>query len=50
MALHTVRETGNVAIFERLGFVVESEEPAALFESDKFPELSEVVMVKELRK
>ena len=49
MALHTVRETGNVAIFERLGFVVESEKPTALFESDTFAELSEVVMVKEIR-
>jgi GNAT superfamily N-acetyltransferase len=48
MVLHTVRETGNVRIFERLGFRTESEEPAELFESVRFPVLSEVVMRKDL--
>ena len=46
--LHTVRETGNVEIFERLGFLVESEEPTTLFQSEKFSALSEVVMRKDL--
>ena len=46
VALHTVRETGNVAIFERLGFVVQSERRTDLFVSDSYPELFEVVMTK----
>jgi GNAT superfamily N-acetyltransferase len=48
MVLHTVRETGNVRIFERLGFRVLSEQPTDLFQSDTLPVLSEVVMRKEL--
>jgi GNAT superfamily N-acetyltransferase len=48
MALHTVRETGNVAIFERLGFVVEAEGPVTFFASDRFSELSEVLMIRHL--
>jgi ribosomal protein S18 acetylase RimI-like enzyme len=48
VGLHTVRETGNVEIFERLGFVVESEGPTDLFESQTFPELSEVVLSKRI--
>ena len=44
VALHTVRETGNVAMFERLGFTVESEEFTDLFVSERFGKLSEVVM------
>jgi ribosomal protein S18 acetylase RimI-like enzyme len=46
--LHTVRETGNVDVFQRLGFRVESEEPTTLFESDRFSALSEVVMRKDI--
>jgi hypothetical protein len=46
--LHTVRETGNVEIFERLGFLVESEEPTNLFQSETCSALSEVVMRKDL--
>ena len=46
MALRTVRETGNVPIFERLGFVVESEELTNLFVSERFAQLSEVLMLK----
>jgi GNAT superfamily N-acetyltransferase len=46
MALHTVRETENVPIFERLGFAVASEEPTDLFVSERFSELIEVVMLK----
>ena len=48
MILHTVRETGNVDVFQRLGFLVESEELTTLFESDRFSALSEVVMKKDL--
>jgi hypothetical protein len=48
MTLHTVRETGNIAVFERLGFVVESEGPSSLFESETFPGLSEAFMKKDL--
>jgi hypothetical protein len=48
MILHTVRETGNVTIFRRLGFLVESEESTTLFKSDRFSTLSEVVMRKEV--
>jgi ribosomal protein S18 acetylase RimI-like enzyme len=48
MTLWTVRETRNVEIFQRLGFAVETEEPSTLFESDKFPSLSEVFMRKDL--
>jgi N-acetylglutamate synthase-like GNAT family acetyltransferase len=44
VVLHTVLETGNVAIFERMGFVIESQQPTGLFESDAFPMLTEVVM------
>jgi ribosomal protein S18 acetylase RimI-like enzyme len=46
--LHTVRETGNVEVFQRLGFLVESEEPTTLFQSDRFSALSEVVMRREV--
>ena len=42
MVAHTVRETGNVAVFERLGFLVESQESTGLIVSDRFPTLSEV--------
>lgn len=46
MALRTVRETGNVPIFERLGFVVESEELTDIFVSERFAQLFEVLMLK----
>lgn len=45
---HTVRETGNVPIFEKLGFEVESEEPTPLFESERHRTLTEVAMRKRL--
>jgi ribosomal protein S18 acetylase RimI-like enzyme len=48
MVLHTVRETGNVGIFERMGFEVESQMPTLLFESETASTLHEVVMVKEI--
>lgn len=46
--LHTVRETGNVAIFERLGFSVESEDLTDLFELEGGMAAVEVVMRKNL--
>jgi GNAT superfamily N-acetyltransferase len=42
LAAHTIRETGNVPVFERLGFHIVSEEPDDYSESDVFPELSDV--------
>lgn len=48
VTLYTVRETGNVSIFERMGFRVESEEPTRLFESRSHRTLSEVMMRKTL--
>lgn len=50
LVLRTVRETGNVEIFERLGFVVESEGPTDLFQGAESAILSEVVMRKDLAK
>jgi len=46
--LHTVRETGNVAIFECMGFGVVTEAPTALFENDAGTTLHEVLMRKSL--
>jgi ribosomal protein S18 acetylase RimI-like enzyme len=44
LSLYTVRETGNVAIFERLGFRIRREANDATFESDRFATLTEVSM------
>src|SRR5688572_7446346 len=46
VTLYTVRETGNVGVFERMGFMVVSEEPSKLFQSVSFSSLSEVHMIK----
>jgi ribosomal protein S18 acetylase RimI-like enzyme len=46
LSLYTVRETGNVSVFEKLGFGVIREEPAQQFESDRFDVLNEVFMEK----
>jgi GNAT superfamily N-acetyltransferase len=46
--LHTVQESGNVTIFERLGFAIESQDPTNLFESDLHSTLHEVAMSKEI--
>jgi ribosomal protein S18 acetylase RimI-like enzyme len=48
VTLHTVRETGNVEIFQRLGFLVESEAPTDLFQGEGRKMFSEVVMRKDL--
>jgi len=45
LTLWTILETGNVPIFERLGFRVVQVEKADLFESDQFEELEEALMV-----
>jgi ribosomal protein S18 acetylase RimI-like enzyme len=41
LTLYTIRETGNVALFERLGFRVVGEEVASWCESDRFDKLHE---------
>lgn len=41
---HTVKETGNVGIFEHLGFSVVSEEPDRFSESDAYTSLTDVRM------
>lgn len=46
--LHTVRETGNVEVFQRLGFRVDSEGPTDLFRGEASSPLFEVVMRKDL--
>lgn len=46
--LHTVKETGNVEVFRRLGFTVVAERENALFESDRFDKLTEVEMILQL--
>ena len=38
----TIKETGNVPVFQRLGFVVTAEQPDTLFVSDLFSCLTEV--------
>lgn len=45
LKLHTVKETGNVEIFRRLGFMVTAEQEENLFESDRFDKLTDVEMV-----
>lgn len=38
----TIKETGNVPVFQRLGFIATEEHPDTLFVSDHFPCLTEV--------
>ncbi|MHC4218771.1 MAG: GNAT family N-acetyltransferase [Planctomycetota bacterium] len=49
LTLYTIRQTGATQIFECLGFGVESEEPASLFESTSSGPLTEVFMRKDVR-
>jgi len=42
LATRTVKETGNVPVFQRLGFDVLTERPDEYSESDKYRELTEV--------
>ena len=44
LSTYTVTQTGNPAIFERMGFRVISEEPSDLFESDHFEVLTEAYL------
>jgi N-acetylglutamate synthase-like GNAT family acetyltransferase len=46
LSLYTVKQTGNVAIFDRLGFRSVSEEPASWAVSDRCIELTDVFMQK----
>jgi len=48
LKLHTIKETGNVEVFKRLGFKVALEQIDVLFESDKFEKLTDVEMIMEL--
>jgi ribosomal protein S18 acetylase RimI-like enzyme len=44
LATYTVTQTGNPAIFERLGFRIISEERSELFESNRFDALTEAYL------
>ena len=44
LSTYTVTQTGNVAIFERVGFRVVCEEPSELFESDRFDTITETYL------
>lgn len=44
VVLDTIKETGNVPLFEKLGFRVFAESITSCFESDTYPELHEVKM------
>jgi GNAT superfamily N-acetyltransferase len=46
LTLHAIRQTGNVAIFERLGFAVARESPATDYTSDAHAQLTEVTMIR----
>jgi len=48
LSLYTVRQTGNVAVFARLGFTPVAEEPSRLLVSPTGGDLSEVYMEKRL--
>ncbi|MCP4745673.1 MAG: GNAT family N-acetyltransferase [Desulfobacteraceae bacterium] len=48
LKLHTVKETGNVDVFRRLGFTVVAERESNFFESDRFDKLTEVEMIMRL--
>jgi ribosomal protein S18 acetylase RimI-like enzyme len=48
ITLYTILQTGNVAVFERLGFEIESEAPTPLFEGEHHQTLTEVSMRKRL--
>ncbi len=44
LSAFTVTQTGNPEIFQRMGFEIVSEEPAILYESDRFESLTEVYL------
>jgi len=47
LRLNTIQETGNVAIFERLGFAVDSTTEATWCISERFPQLNDVSMTRQ---
>ena len=47
LALNTIQETGNVAIFQRLGFTVDATTEATWCISDRFPQLNDVSMTRQ---
>ncbi len=44
LSTYTVTQTGNCAIFEKMGFRVIYEEPSELFESDQFDTITETYL------
>ena len=44
LRLNTIQETGNIAIFQRLGFSVDNTTEATWCVSDRFPKLNDVSM------
>ena len=48
LRLNTIQETGNVAIFERLGFTVDKTSEATWCVSDRHPKLTDVSMIRSL--
>ena len=46
LGLNTIQETGNVAIFQRLGFTVHATTVATWCISDRFPQLHDVSMTR----
>jgi len=46
LALNTIQETGNVTIFQRLGFTVHATTEATWCISDRFPQLHDVSMTR----
>jgi len=44
LSTYAVTQTGNPAIFERMGFHVISEEPSEFFESDRFDTITETYL------
>lgn len=48
LVVDTIRETGNIALFEKMGFHVVRETVANWCESDDYPELHDVTMERSL--
>ncbi|MEZ4598674.1 MAG: GNAT family N-acetyltransferase [Syntrophotaleaceae bacterium] len=48
LKLHTVKETGNVDVFKRLGFTVVAEREDDFFESDRFDKLTDVELIMQI--
>jgi N-acetylglutamate synthase-like GNAT family acetyltransferase len=49
LSAYTVTQTGNPEVFQRMGFDVVSEEPADIYESERFESLTEVYMVRSIK-